>query len=103
MNREEVPSPGTDSGTDPPATLNPSIVGQAEKAHAAILKRVLSGTALDEPQWITWQVAVGAGDKIQRTDLISFPRVPRRQVQRPSSRGGDHCADQGISGRGACR
>lgn len=42
--------------------LNPSIVGQAEKAHGAVLTKVLAGTTLDEQQWITLQFADGAGD-----------------------------------------
>jgi hypothetical protein len=51
-------------------TLNPSIVGQAEKAHGAILKRILAGTGLDERQWITVQLALGAGASIGRGDLV---------------------------------
>lgn len=58
------------SSTDPLATLNPSIVGQAEKAHTAILKKVLAGTTLDERQWITLQLALGGGDSVGRDDLL---------------------------------
>lgn len=58
--------------TSPPlAVLNPAIVGQAEKAHAAILKRLLAGTSLDEQQWITLQFAAGAGDALGRGDLVT--------------------------------
>jgi hypothetical protein len=66
MNREDdlVPT------TDPLATLNPSIIGRAEKVHSAFLKPLLAGTMLDEPQWITLQLAVGAGDSIQESDLV---------------------------------
>lgn len=58
------------SNSDPLATLNPSIVGQAEKAHTAVLKKVLSGTTLDEQQWITIQLAISAGDNVTRSDLV---------------------------------
>ena len=57
--------------TDLLATLNPSIIGRAEKAHAAFLKPLLAGSMLDERQWITLQLAVGAGDRIQENDLVS--------------------------------
>jgi hypothetical protein len=50
--------------------LSPSIVGQAEKAHGAVLRKVLAGTSLDEQQWITLQFADGAGAGIQRGELI---------------------------------
>jgi DNA-binding MarR family transcriptional regulator len=52
------------------AVLSPSIVGQAEKAHGAVLRKVLTGTSLDEQQWITVQFADGAGGSISRGDLI---------------------------------
>jgi hypothetical protein len=52
------------------AVLSPSIVGQAEKAHGAVLRKVLAGTSLDEQQWITVQFADGAGASISRGDLI---------------------------------
>jgi hypothetical protein len=50
--------------------LSPSIVGQAEKAHGAVLRKVLAGTGLDEQQWITLQLALGSGATIRRDDLI---------------------------------
>ena len=50
--------------------LNPQIVGQLEKRHQAILKKVLAGTSLDEEQWITVQVALGAGKSIGRNELV---------------------------------
>lgn len=53
------------------ATLNPSIVGQAEKAHNAVLERVLAGTSLDERQWITLQLAVAAGTGTRIADLVA--------------------------------
>jgi hypothetical protein len=53
------------------AVLSPSIVGQAEKAHGAILRKVLAGTGLDEQQWITLQLAHAPGTSIRRIDLIT--------------------------------
>ncbi|MEV6277965.1 hypothetical protein [Nocardia sp. NPDC051832] len=43
------------------ATLNPAIIGQAEKHHTAILTRALSGTTLNEQRWITLNQALVAG------------------------------------------
>ncbi|WP_019931730.1 helix-turn-helix domain-containing protein [Nocardia sp. BMG111209] len=51
-------------------TLNPSIVGRAEKHHSAILTRALSGTTLDEHQWITLNQIVAAGTPIDRAGHI---------------------------------
>lgn len=47
--------------TTAPATLNPSVIGQAEKHHTAILTRALAGTTLDEKQWIVLNQALAAG------------------------------------------
>jgi DNA-binding MarR family transcriptional regulator len=55
----------------PLAVLNPAIVGQAEKAHAAVLKRLLADTTLDERRWITLQIATGGGDAVGRGDLVT--------------------------------
>lgn len=66
--------PSTQRTTDTTAalaTLNPSIVGQAEKAHNAVLDRVLAGTTLDERQWITLQLAIATGGAVRVSDLIS--------------------------------
>ena len=54
-----------------PTTLNPSIIGQAEKAHKAILNRILVGTTLDEKQWITVQMALAAGATFERVQLVA--------------------------------
>jgi hypothetical protein len=50
--------------------LSPQIVGQLEKRHEAILEKVLAGTSLDDKQWITVQVALGAAGGIGRNDLV---------------------------------
>lgn len=54
-----------------PATLNPAIIGQAEKHHTAILTRALAGTTLDEKQWITLNQALAAGEPVGRTAHIA--------------------------------
>ncbi len=56
---------------DHPVALNPSIVGQAEKAHAAILSRVLAETTLDEKQWITLNLALAANAPVDRAKLVA--------------------------------
>ncbi|MFI9509105.1 hypothetical protein [Nocardia sp. NPDC052566] len=50
-------------------TLNPSIIGQVEKAHTALLLRALGGTGVDEKQWITLNVA--AGEAVERAELVA--------------------------------
>lgn len=52
-------------------TLNPSIIGQAEKHHTAVLARALAGTTLDEKQWITLNQAVAADGPIERTAHVT--------------------------------
>ncbi len=47
--------------TTAPPTLNPSVIGQAEKHHTAVLARALAGTSLDEKQWIVLNQALAAG------------------------------------------
>ncbi|MGV9408727.1 hypothetical protein ACWDOP_02335 [Nocardia sp. NPDC003693] len=57
---------------DPAAvTLSPSIVGQAEKHHGAVLARALAGTTLDEHQWIVLNQALAAGGPVERTAHIA--------------------------------
>ncbi|MGW5921705.1 hypothetical protein ACWFPY_22190 [Nocardia fluminea] len=43
----------------PAGTLTPSIIGQAEKHHTAVLGRALAGTTLDEKQWIVLNQVTG--------------------------------------------
>ncbi|WP_067574771.1 hypothetical protein [Nocardia acidivorans] len=52
-------------------TLNPAIIGQAEKHHAAILTRALAGTTLDERQWITLNQALAEDVAVPRTAHIA--------------------------------
>ncbi|MBL1075096.1 hypothetical protein JK358_11900 [Nocardia sp. 2] len=53
------------------ATLSPSIIGQAEKHHTAVLARALAGTTLDEHQWIVLNQAVAAGGPVERSAHIA--------------------------------
>ncbi|MEV0247397.1 hypothetical protein AB0H76_12465 [Nocardia sp. NPDC050712] len=52
-----------------PTTLNPSIIGQAEKHHTAVLARALAGTTLDEKQWIVLNQA--GGEPVERVAHIN--------------------------------
>ncbi|GAB4589476.1 hypothetical protein [Nocardia sp. IFM 10818] len=57
--------------TTAPATLNPSIIGRAEKHHTAVLTRALAGTTLDEKQWIVLNQALAAGAPVERAAHIT--------------------------------
>jgi DNA-binding MarR family transcriptional regulator len=52
-------------------TFTPQVIGQTEKALNAILDRLLIGTGLTEPQWVTLTVTVAGGGKIDRDELVS--------------------------------
>ncbi|MFD4462780.1 hypothetical protein [Nocardia sp. NPDC058480] len=74
------PSPGTTAPaartTEParattPTSLSPSIIGQAEKHHTAVLTRALADTALDEKQWIVLNQALAAGAPVDRAAHIT--------------------------------
>ena len=47
------------------------IIGQTEKALNAILDRLLDGTNLTEPQWVTLTLTVLSGGTVDRDELIS--------------------------------
>lgn len=53
-------------------TLSPQILGQAEKAHAPILQRILSGTGLGMTQWVALKFTVAAGGSIGRDRLAGM-------------------------------
>ncbi|WP_156161531.1 hypothetical protein [Nocardia vulneris] len=61
----------TQSAPSAPATLSPSIVGQAEKHHAALLARALAGTTLDEKQWIVLNQTLAATEPVERAAHIT--------------------------------
>ncbi|MCW2976499.1 MAG: hypothetical protein JWM06_1780 [Actinomycetia bacterium] len=50
-------------------TLNPQILGQAEKAHAALLGRILEGTPNTYHHWVAFNIIV-AGDGRIDTDAF---------------------------------
>lgn len=52
-------------------TLNPAIIGQAEKHHTAILARALAGTTLNEQRWITLNQALAAGGPVERSAYVA--------------------------------
>ncbi|MGW6421282.1 hypothetical protein ACWF82_01265 [Nocardia sp. NPDC055053] len=54
-----------------PATLNPAIIGQAEKHHTAVLTRALAGTTLDEKQWIVLNQTLAAPEPVERAAHIT--------------------------------
>jgi len=59
------------SALDALTVLNPSIIGQAEKAHSAVLDLVLVGTSLDEKQWITLQLTAAADGPVRADELVA--------------------------------
>jgi DNA-binding MarR family transcriptional regulator len=66
-------------------TFGAQVIGQTEKALNAILERLLSGTGLTEPQWVTLTVAVAGGGAVERDQLISrmagFLKVSAAEAQ----------------------
>jgi hypothetical protein len=50
-------------------TLNPQILGQAEKAHAALLDRILAGTPNTYQHWVAFNI-IGAADGRIDTDAF---------------------------------
>ncbi|MFD3459842.1 hypothetical protein ACFWVM_09055 [Nocardia fluminea] len=73
------------STTTTPTTLNPSIIGQAEKHHTAVLARALAGTTLDEKQWIVLNQALAAGEPVEQSAHIvriaAMTRWARAEVE----------------------
>lgn len=66
-------------------TLNPAIVGRAEKHHTAVLTRALSGTTVDEKQWITLNQALAAGGTVERAAHVAH--VAQLTLWRPADVG----------------
>src|SRR5712691_4218526 len=60
-------------GTDMPGTpaFGTQVIGQTEKALNAILDRLLAGTGLTEPQWVTLTLTAASGGTLGRDQLIS--------------------------------
>jgi DNA-binding MarR family transcriptional regulator len=51
-------------------TFTPQAIGQTEKALNAMLDRLLAGTGLSEPQWVTLTVTAASGGNVGREELI---------------------------------
>jgi hypothetical protein len=51
-------------------TFSPQVIGQTEKAMNAILDRLLVGTELNEPEWVTLTVTANSGPTVDREQLI---------------------------------
>ena len=52
-------------------TFNAQLIGQTEKTLNAILGRLLAGTGLTEPLWVTLTLAVRSGGTADLTALVS--------------------------------
>jgi DNA-binding MarR family transcriptional regulator len=52
-------------------TFSAQAIGQTEKALNAILDRLLIGTGLSEPQWVTFTVAAATAGSVNRAELAS--------------------------------
>ena len=51
-------------------TFGTQLIGQTEKTLNAILDRLLAGTGLTEPQWVTLTITVVSGGTLDRDQLI---------------------------------
>ncbi len=52
-------------------TFSAQLIGQTEKTLNAILDRLLAGTGLTEPQWVTLTLAVRTGGTADLTSFVS--------------------------------
>lgn len=52
-------------------TLNPQVIGQAERALGALMDRVLAATGGTFPQWVALTLTTAAGGTIERDQLVS--------------------------------
>jgi DNA-binding MarR family transcriptional regulator len=50
--------------------FQPEAIGETEKALNAILARLLAGTGLSEPQWVTLTVTVAGGGTVDGDELV---------------------------------
>jgi DNA-binding MarR family transcriptional regulator len=66
----EVTNERTRSTMSTSPTFSPQVIGQTEKAMNAILDRLLVGTDLTEPQWVTLTVTANSGPTVNREQLI---------------------------------
>jgi DNA-binding MarR family transcriptional regulator len=52
-------------------TFSPQVIGQTEKTLNAILGRLLTGTGVTEPQWVTLTVTVASDGAVDRDQLVT--------------------------------
>jgi hypothetical protein len=52
-------------------TFSTQLIGQTEKTLNAILDRLLAGTGMTEPQWVTLTLAVRSGGPIEQGPFVS--------------------------------
>ncbi|CRK50001.1 conserved hypothetical protein [Rhodococcus sp. RD6.2] len=82
---EHHPNKEIAMNTTAPPTLNPSVIGQAEKHHTAVLARALAGTSLDEKQWIVLNQALAAGAPVD--PAVHITRVAAMTRWNPADTG----------------
>ena len=57
--------------------FGPQLIGETEKTLNAILRRILQGTGLTEPQWVTMRLAGALDGSIDAAGLwLPWPTVP---------------------------
>ncbi|MGH2849613.1 MAG: MarR family transcriptional regulator [Solirubrobacteraceae bacterium] len=56
--------------TAAPPTFNARLLGQTEKAANALLREILAGPGLSEPQWVTLTLAVTGEGAATREELV---------------------------------
>lgn len=64
----------TNTSTPEPVEMvpfGPVLVGQTEKTLQALLRHTLTGTGLDEPEWVTLRIANMVDGQVDRPGLIS--------------------------------
>ena len=84
--------------------FGPQLIGQAEKALQALLLRLLDGTELTEPHWVTLRLALQADGTVDQDGLVHLVRDraryadPDRLVAELIARGLLH--DGAVTGQG---
>lgn len=66
-------------------SFSPQLIGQTEKALNAFLDRLLAGSGVTEPQWVTLRLAVIGGGRIDRGEFTARVagalKVPEAEAQ----------------------
>ncbi|MDX6222850.1 MAG: hypothetical protein QOD91_1904, partial [Frankiales bacterium] len=64
-------------------TLDPQIIGQAEKAHKPLLERVLARTGTTMNQWVALKLTAATGGTAdRRRNVITITQQGRRHLRR---------------------